>query len=502
MTEDPALDNLLNSLESVTDGALFNISASLIVKGLKFILVVLLAQGLGAKLYGVFTLGEKIMRSLIPFGRLGTALTTIRYIAANRDEPDLQDEIIGLSYVTTFVFSSCIALLVFVFAAQINSYTLNHQLFPITMRTVAVALPFLSMVGITASGFKAIEQPAFQAGLNIAKPLIQLLLIGTALAIGYSLIGVTAAFTISCLLAFVFSIVLLVKFSNIRPKWGLDRDSKIDFFSYSIPLTISKAGNVLTRRLDIFMVGIFLSASDVAVYNVALVLGSLVAIPLAGFNQIFPPVASRMYSNNNITILQTVYSLVTRWAITASLLVSVPLLAYPAEILQIFGNEFQEGIAVVGIIVIGQIINVSVGPSNDILIMTDHQYIVLLNNWTMGLLNIVLNYVLILEFGIIGAAVATAGVLGIINIARVVEVYYFEGLMPYSLKVIKPLVAFVLALVVMRTVSTRLSGIPLIFAGSVIGTIVFFGALYVFGIETRDKQFIRHYKDTFLERLY
>jgi O-antigen/teichoic acid export membrane protein len=120
----------------------------------------------------------------------------------------------------------------------------------------------------------------------------------------------------------------------------------------------------------------------------------------------------------------------------------------------------------------------------------------------MGLLNIVLNYVLILEFGIIGAAVATAGVLGIINIARVVEVYYFEGLMPYSLKVIKPLVAFVLALVVMRTVSTRLSGIPLIFAGSVIGTIVFFGALYVFGIETRDKQFIRHYKDTFLERLY
>jgi hypothetical protein len=40
-------------------------------------------------------------------------------------------------------------------------------------------------------------------------------------------------------------------------------------------------------------------------------------------------------------------------------------------------------------------VNALAGPSNDILTMTDHQYVVLINHWGVGLFNVMLNFLFI-----------------------------------------------------------------------------------------------------------
>ena len=236
------------------------------------------------------------------------------------------------------------------------------------------------------------------------------------------------------------------------------------------------------------------SASEVGIYSVSILVATIISLPLAGFNQFFPSVSSRLYSNDEYEMLQTVYRVVTRWAISLSLLVALPAVIYRRELLSVFGPEFVEGQAVLLLFVGGQFVNALSGPSNDLLTMTDNQYVVLCNNWGFGLLNVGLNYVFIQEYGLLGAAMATASILAALNVARVLEVWYFEGYVPYSRRVWKPAFAAACATVALVGARQFLSGYTLLVAGSALGVLVFLAVLWLFGLESEDRKLLSLYR--------
>jgi len=143
------------------------------------------------------------------------------------------------------------------------------------------------------------------------------------------------------------------------------------------------------------------------------------------------------------------------------------------------------------IFTIGQLTNCAVGPSGFLLMMTDHQYLTLLNQWALGILNIVLNYFLILEYGVNGAAIATATTLTVINLLRVLEVWYAEGLTPYSRQFWKPLAAGAIGGVGIYVSKIFFDGFVLLIVGSITGFACFSVALLVFGISPRDKTLLK-----------
>jgi O-antigen/teichoic acid export membrane protein len=114
------------------------------------------------------------------------------------------------------------------------------------------------------------------------------------------------------------------------------------------------------------------------------------------------------------------------------------------------------------------------------------------NQISSGVLNIALNYILILKFGFIGAAVATASVIAGINFLRVLQVWYFEGMYPYNRKYIKPFVAGILSLFIMYFLSLFLNQYVLLIIGGISGAITFFGILFSFGFEEEELNIIRN----------
>ena len=73
------------------------------------------------------------------------------------------------------------------------------------------------------------------------------------------------------------------------------------------------------------------------------------------------------------------------------------------------------------------------------LTMTGHQKIELANSITFGGLNIFLNILLVQIYGILGVAIATGLSLSLINLARLLEVYYLFYLHPYKVfRVLQP----------------------------------------------------------------
>lgn len=240
------------------------------------------------------------------------------------------------------------------------------------------------------------------------------------------------------------------------------------------------------------MVGLFLPSAAVGIYNIAVLVSQLVSLPLSAFGQLFPPIASELYSKGKINELSSLYSRVTRWMFTIALLPGLAVIVYAETVLRIFGSEFTTGTSILVLFSIAQLMNAAVGPSGHLLMMTNHQYLTMVNQWIIGLLNIVLNYFLLQEYGLVGAALATAGALALINIVRVVELWYTEGLVPYREAFFKPISAGIIAGGAMEAGKLFFSGYLLPIVGTAVGGALFVAVLYILGIEQDDVEFFKN----------
>jgi O-antigen/teichoic acid export membrane protein len=483
-----------SSIGSITRGASFYAIGRVVSKATGFFVNLILTRTLGTGLYGIYAYGTTILSFVAVFTDLGTDKALLKFIPEYEGQPHEQDEVIGLVAVTVIAASVPVSGLLYVFAPLINGLTLQRPLFVDALRIFAIALPFKALATSIVHAFKGLELPKYQILVSdIAMSISRLVFITLAVLLGYALLGAIAAIVLAWIITFAIGVVLFLSRTSLRVTLTTAKSKIIKFYNFSIPLTVERLGSILQNRTDVLMVGFFLSSSAVGVYNVAILLAGFLQIPLIAFNQLFPSVASRLYANGEFEELQAVYSQLTRWTLTITLVPTLGLVLYPSEVLAVFGQNFATGAEVLVLFALGQFVYAAVGSSGYLLMMTEHQYLAMANQWGMGILNVILNYFFIQYFGIIGAALASAGLIVVINVLTVLEVWYIEGLFPYSWDFLKPLFAGGVAGVTMYLLSGVFSGFILLIVGGGCGALTFVLTLLVLGIEQVDKEFFREY---------
>lgn len=477
----------LSSLGSISEGAGLFLFGTGISRGIGFIINVILTRSLGASLYGMYAYVNVLLSLFQISAKLGGDKSVLRYIPAYEDNDRMQHIMLTLAYGTSLVAGTAVAAAMYYFAPVISRYTLSDPLFVSVVRIAAIVVPFNSFAQITYSAFKSIDRMDYNvATSSIAQPTLRLIFISGAILLGYSVVGATAALVVSSLLVSLIAIVVLSKRTNLGEVNRPTRENAREYYNFSVPLMFNQAGNFLYNRVDILIVGFLLTGSAVGIYNIAVAVSSFLILPLSAFNQIFTPTASRLYHEGNLQELESVYRTVTRWSFTLSLFPAIATVLYAGDILQIFGEGFTEGKVVLSLFVFAQLTNSLVGPSGLLLMMSDHQYLTLANQLSSGITNAILNYVLIIEYGFIGAALATASVLAGINVLRVIEVWYLEGISPYSRKYSKPIAAGAFSGLMMYGFSLILEDYMLVLIGSVVGAGCFAISLYILGIEKEE----------------
>lgn len=400
----------------------------------------ILTRSLGAGSYGLFAYMTTLFALFRVFTELGSVNSLLQYIPKYEDQPRKQHAVLTLAYLTSLVGSVLVAAVVFVVAPLISRLTLSEPLFVDVLRIGALVLPFNTLANVTYSTFKSVERMDYNVFTSsVIQPLLRLAFVGGAVALGYAVVGVVAAVVVSGILALSVAFAVLARRTSLVRVARPSIEEAKEYYDYSIPLTFTRLGSFLYNRVDIIMIGVFLTGSAVGIYRVSMMLAGILALPTAGFNQLFPPVASRLHHKGRPNELAAVYTTVTRWTFTISLLPALGLVLYADEILRVFGQEFTTGATILGLFVLAQLTHSAVGPSGYLLMMTEHQYVTSANQVVSGVVNAALNYLLILEFGFVGAAVATAAVLATINLVRVGQVWYFEGMFPYDRKFLKPI---------------------------------------------------------------
>ncbi|UPM43938.1 flippase [Halocatena salina] len=497
MSEQTTSESTVSPLRSIVDGASIFLVGEILYKASGFVLNFLLARTLGSTLYGIYTYAYTYITVSTMFASLGSDQAVLRYFPSYSDDEDAQSWIAGISVLSSVIGSCVVAGMLWVLAPTIRWYTGNSELFVDVMRIIAIMLPFDTLTKMLASMFRGLEHPTEQIFLQkIVRPGARICAVGVALLLGYTLIDTVAALVVASVLAFVIGVVLLVRRTSLRPSFsgmsGTASTPEITaYYNYSLPLMLSKAGTILYNRVDVFMVGLLIGMSSTGYYNIAFLMSSAITLPLTGCNQLFAPIASRLYDNGEVDELNEIYATVTRWAFTLALFAALGAIVYAPDILSLIDDEYTVAVPVLSLFAVGQLLNASVGPSNYLLMMTDHQYVTFVNHWVFGVVNVVLNFIFILQFGLIGAALATASILGLLNVVRWIEIRYLEGLSPYSRAFYKPLVAGVGATGALYLPTLWLSEIPLLVVGGSLGAVVYGLILYALGIEQSDITFAR-----------
>ncbi|MHC3381015.1 flippase [Haloarcula sp. H-GB5] len=489
MTDSSSRLESISSLGSISQGASLYLIGKAFRQIILFVLNLILTRGLGASVYGIYSYLMVLMSFLKVISRLGADNSLLRFLPEFGEDPQSQRVMLTIATSTTLIASASVATVVFFTAPLISAYTLNESLFIDVLKIGAFALPFIALSSIVYSSFKGIERMDYNVlSTSIFEPLLKLIFVGGTVWFGYSVIGATKGLIAASLATLAISAVVLQSQTQLD-RFSIPSEEKVrEYYNFSIPLTFTQIGNVFYNRVDLLMVGLLLSGDAVGIYNISILIAGVLALPLNAFNQLFPPIASKLYQDNKLSELDETYSTITRWIFTIALLPAIATILFASDILFIFGSEFTAGFWVLVLFTIAQLTNCMVGPSGYLLMMTDHQYVTMYNQVISGVLNAILNYVLITRYGFLGAAIATATVLSGINIIRVIQVWYFEGIYPYNQRYLKPIAAGTLSALVMYLCKTIFSGYQLLVVGGVLGTVIFYSTLMILGFEDEEKE--------------
>lgn len=483
-------DSLISSLQSVSGGAGLFLAGSVISKSLGFLFTILLTRTLGTTLYGIYAFANTIWVILSDFGTFGSERALLRFLPVEVKQEEFESVVLAIAYITTLVGSISLSLGVYIFAPVITATTLKNTLLTDIIRIFAIVLPFYSISFVTISVFRSLEDLKYQVLVrDVTTPVIKLVFVGSAILVGYSLFGVAAAIAASILVIFFFSFYLLLSRTRVRPTLEGVKGEVKSYYNFCLPVTVKDIGGLVVTRIDVLMIGFFLSGEAVGIYNIAILVSGLLVLPVRAANQLTPPIISRIHAEGDYLELQSIYSVVARWVLTVTLLPGVGILVYRRDILAVFGSSFTAGSMALLLLCLGYLIKAAGGPSGHVLMMTDHQYLNMINQWIMAIMNLLLNYYLIQKYGIIGAAIATSFTMTFINLLRVIEVQYTKQLFPYNSSFVKPMASAAVTSVVLLGITSVLTGYVSMIVGGFFGSFTYIISLYALGLEDIDRQF-------------
>lgn len=174
--------------------------------------------------------------------------------------------------------------------------------------------------------------------------------------------------------------------------------------------------NTLAGTVDVLILGALGSAADVGVYGIAARLAMLTTFILLAVNSYAAPKFAVFHRNNDLAGLARYAVRSTRLTLLIASPILFVLVAMPKLVLSLFGPQFEQGAWVLVILALGQIINVATGSVNQILIMSGREKEVRNASLTGITVAVLLHILLIPKFGGLGAAIATAAGVAVINL--------------------------------------------------------------------------------------
>ncbi len=355
-------------------------------------------------------------------------------------------EIISTSIIIVFLLSLLFSAGLFILRDTIINNVLNNEsLGPLFIASIPIVL-LMAIIRLSRGIFRGLDQIIYYLKAEkFSLPVLKVAILLVVYFLGVRYYGILLSYLTSMLMVTLYIVYKIKRLDYLKIVNPFKSSKTIELLKFSLPLLFSGLIGYLMTKLDILMVGYFLKEESVGVYNIALKIATMSAFILSAFNTMFAPTISKLFHENDMEKMKSLYSVITKWALGFNLVFFSIILVLNSEIMNIFGEGFIYGAVALIIISMGQVVHSAVGSAGYIIIMTGHPKYDLYSTSGAIIINFILNYLLIPVYGIKGAAIASLVSFVFLNIFKLTVVYVLHRIHPYNREYIKLIVSFLVS---------------------------------------------------------
>ncbi len=434
--DDPATgpEAAVTSLKTLLKGAGFAFVGLAFAK-LAFYLFRIIVARTGSTDYGIYSIAYSLFSIVSMVAFLGVTTGLLRFIPEFRAKND-RKSIIDLTYSgfrITLVTSLLLGILMFISAEWIALNIFDNARLTQIIQIFAVAVPIYCLGVLMLTIARAFEKMKYEIITKLfGESIVKLGLAILFIYAGWGLFGISIAFLLSVIFSFLLALYFLEYkvmhfFREFKNAEGMERT----LLNYSIPLLFAGIVFMFIAWTDVLLLGFFKGVEDVGTYNAALPTAALLLVFPQALNSLFLPVVVGLISKKQISGLSEVYRSLTKWVFILNIPITVMFILFARQALRVmFGAPYEVAAVPLQILAAGNLIYSLFFSSPDMLGALNRPKLVLQNMIVAAIVNVVLNLLLIPQYGISGAAVGTSASLAVYGLLSAYQVFGLTGLQP------------------------------------------------------------------------
>jgi O-antigen/teichoic acid export membrane protein len=441
----PTIDSQVHTrdLSTVARGGALGLVGGLTFGLLGLVLLLVVSHGLGATASGVFFEAVALFAILSRVTQIGADVGVVRAVSNLRALGRPHDIVRTLVTATAPVAAvgALVGALLYAFAPAISSSIVSGTDPEALVDYIRIWSPFLVLAALTAVLLSATRGLGslvpFVSVENIGKPGLQPLLVYLVLAVGLGTTAVALSWAVPIALGFVAATCWLavLVFRATRPQGspGSHTPSVVvfaEFWRFALPRGVAALFQATVAWVDVLLVGALASATAAGIYAAASRLALLGALFLRALILVLGPQVSAFLARGERMRAQVVYQVSTWWLTALSWPVYVLVAIFSPLVLSIFGHEFVSGSTALVVLSLGMLVSMACGPVSVVLLMAGKSSWNLYNTIAAATVGVGLDFILIPEYGVLGAAMAAAAAIAVNNLVPLVQVWRYLGLHP------------------------------------------------------------------------
>lgn len=488
-------------LPHVARGAIINFSGILSRLAFLYVYTFILARALPVEDLGSYFLMVTMINLLGLAAMVGLDLGVVRFVSmfAGENKFGMARRVVRYGLMFGLPVGAVFTILLFLVSPAISERFFNSSPGSDTaLRVFALSIPFLVAARIFNATTQGMHRMQYQVySRDVGEQVFKVALSVAALALGAGLLGVVwanvAALALATGISLFFALMVLPKPAPGQPAAEAEDVAESPVWAvlrYSYPLALASILVALWLQVDTLLLGYYGTTTDVGYYGVAIKLAIFGSKIITAFGTVFTPIIADLWSRQRIGELQVLYRITTRWIFILSLPIFLVLAIFADSIMRIFGAGFTAGSVALVLLATGQMLNAATGAAGLMVLMSGRSRLELLNVATTLAIDVALCVVLIPSYGLVGAAIANMVALAVVNVIRVIEVWYFMRMFAYDRSYFKPLLAGAAG-----AAAAAMSGYLVIGTGSLarVGLLaamlmaIYVAALVIMGMDKNDK---------------
>ncbi|MFA6251724.1 MAG: flippase [Candidatus Paceibacterota bacterium] len=457
----------INANQIVIKNTLWLLIGEIAMRLLKMALIIYAARKLGADGWGIFSYAISTASLLMIFSDIGISSLITREVAKKNEG---YKEFLSASLFLKGIISIISIILVLSIAPSLSNIKEANVLFPI----IAFILFFDSIRDIGLAINRALEKMERETIIKIIMGLSILIFGFILIKINPIPTSMATAYLIGSALGLILIIFILRK--NIR---GFIIKVNMKSLGLVIRTTlpfamITLVGGILVNT-DIFMLGIWRTPEDIGIYSISqrfyqfiLIIPSMIATATL-------PVMSRLANEN-----MEKFKIFTEKIFYIFMIVAIPIIIGGIMLMDqivplIFGLEYLRAIPVLKILIVMLFVSFPLTLlTNSILVFNEQRKMIAANIFGV-LINIVINFLLIPKWGVMGATIAT-----VISTIVITYIMWYKmkkvnnfRILPVIKKIIIPVVIMISSILLLGYIKT-----PLII-NIIISSVLYLGFLFI-----------------------